>query len=160
MVEIISKSDGPRREDAAARHYLRENASTIHKIAQQLSGGRLRSAPDPGPAPAGAANKARSAPRRASDSQPYTKISLNGRVVAIDLNSGRQLHHLGEFRGVGSSRRFYLAVARNGFYALLDEPIAEALLDLDQQPTLDAAEEEALARAIDARLGYTSVEAG
>lgn len=157
MVEIISKSDGPRKEDAAAKHFLRENASTIHKIAQQLSGGRLRPASAAEPALTGVAKKIRAAPSGDAERLPYTKISLNGRVVAIDLNSGRQLHHLGEFRGAGPSRRFYLAVAKNGFFSLLDEAIAAALLDLDRQLTPDAAAEEALARAIDLRLGYTSL---
>ena len=41
MIEIISKSDGPRREDAAARRFIRDNASTINKIANQLGGGGL-----------------------------------------------------------------------------------------------------------------------
>ena len=74
------------------------------------------------------------------------------------MNSGRQLHHLGEFRGAGPNRRFYLGIAANGFFSVLDEPIATALLDLDRQLTPDAAAEEALARAIDIRLGYTSLD--
>ena len=86
MVEIISKSDGPRREDAAAKHFIRENAGTINKIAQQLSGGRLRSLSNaetiPAPLPT---KRGPSAPSRDGEKKPYVKVSHNGRVIAVDF---------------------------------------------------------------------------
>ena len=43
MVDIISKRDGPRREDVAARRVLQENRGTIHKMMDHLTGGQLNS---------------------------------------------------------------------------------------------------------------------
>jgi hypothetical protein len=156
MVEIISKSDGPRREDAAAKHFIRENAGAINKIAQQLSGGRLRSLsiaetiPAPLPSRRGAA-----APSRDGEKKPYVKVSHNGRVIAVDFNTGRQLHHLGEIRGLGSARRFLLATRENRFFMPLDDDLLALLRELDGAATPDEAAEEALVQDIGARLGYS-----
>jgi hypothetical protein len=43
-------------------------------------------------------------------------------MIGFRSNS-RQLHHLDEFHGAGPSGRFYLAIAKNGFFSLLDENI-------------------------------------
>jgi hypothetical protein len=83
---------------------------------------------------------------------------LNGRVIAVDFNSGRQLHHIGEFRGGGLSRRFVLATAANGFFAALDDQLVVALRDLDGRLTPDESAQEALVLTIDDRLGYSSAE--
>ena len=157
MIEIISKSDGPRREDAAARRFIRDNASTINKIANQLSGGGLgaRSNPEP-PRPALVARRDRVAPRRDGEKRPYTKVSMNGRVIVVDFNSGRQLHHIGEIRGQGPTRRFILATRENRFFAPLEDDLANVLRDLDGAPTSDDAAQEELVQRIDARLGFSN----
>jgi hypothetical protein len=157
VVEIISKSNGPRREDAAAKHFIRENAGTINKIAQQLSGARMRplsnaeTIPVPLPPKRGPAT-----PSRTAEKKPYVKVSLNGRVIAVDFNTGRQLHHLGEIRGRGPGRRFLLATRENRFFTPLDGDLLALLRDLDCAATLDEAAEESLAKEIGARLGYSA----
>jgi hypothetical protein len=160
MVEIISKSDGPRREDAAAKHFIRENAATINKIADQLSGGRRTTLPaSEAPRADSFVNRARASPTRDAEKRPYTKVSLNGRVVAVDFNSGRQLHHIGEIRGRGPTRRFLLATRENRFFTPLDDDLLVVLNDLDGLATPDDAAQERLVQLIDARLGFSSPEA-
>jgi hypothetical protein len=157
MVEIISKSDGPRREDAAAKHFIRENAATINKIADQLSGGRRRKLPGPDALRADAfVKRGRASPARDAEKRPYTKVSLNGRVIAVDFNSGRQLHHIGEIRGRGPTRRFLLATLENRFFTPLDDDLLAVLNDLDGMAIPDDAVQEQLVQLIDARLGFTS----
>ena len=39
MVEIISKRDGPRREDVQVKRLIEQNRSTIVRLADQISGG-------------------------------------------------------------------------------------------------------------------------
>ena len=39
MVEIISKRDGSRREDAAMRRLIEQNRATITRLADHISGG-------------------------------------------------------------------------------------------------------------------------
>ena len=39
MVEIISKRDGPRREDIQVKRLIEQNRSTIVRLADQISGG-------------------------------------------------------------------------------------------------------------------------
>ena len=157
MIEIISKSDGPRREDAVARRFIRDNASTINKIANQLGGRGLgaRSNPEP-PRPDLVARRDRVAPSRDGEKRPYTKVSMNGRVIVVDFNSGRQLHHIGEIRGQGPTRRFILATRANRFFAPLEDDLADVLQDLDGAPTSDDAAEEELVQRIDARLGFSN----
>lgn len=154
MIEIISKSDGPRREDAAARRFIRDNASTINKIANQL-GGRGLGARSP-PRPDLVARRDRVAPSRDGEKRPYSKVSMNGRVIVVDFNSGRQLHHIGEIRGQGPTRRFILATRANRFFAPLEDDLANVLRDLDGARTSDDAAEEELVQRIDARLGFSN----
>ena len=157
MVEIISKSNGPRREEAAAKHFIRENAGAINKIAQQLSGGRMRPLSHaeaiPGPLPL---KRGPTAPSRDAEKKPYVKVSLNGRVIAVDFNNGRQLHHFGEVRGQGATRRFLLATRENRFFTPLDDDLLALLRDLDGAATPDDAAEERLVQEIGARLGYSA----
>ncbi len=157
MVEIISKSDGPRREDAAAKRFLRENAATINKIAQQLGGGQRRALPDAGTLPqTPSVRSGPAAPRRDAEKQPYVKVSLNGRVVAVDFNNGRQLHHFGEIRGQGPLRRFLLATRENGFFTPLEDDLLALLRDLDHAASPDETADEKLVEEIGARLGYSA----
>jgi hypothetical protein len=160
MVEIISKSDGPRREDAAAKHFIRENAATINKIANQLGGGRrMASSGSEAPRADAFIRRGRTSPTRDAEKRPYTKISLNGRVIAVDFNSGRQLHHIGEIRGQGPTRRFLLATRENRFFTPLDDDLLVVLNDLDGLAMPDDAAQEQLVQLIDARLGFASPEA-
>ena len=161
MIEIISKPNGPRKQDAAAKQFLRENSGTIMKIANQLSGGRLRDMPTANPMQGPpAARRVRATPSRSEEARPYTSVSLNGRVIAVDFNTGRQLHHIGEIRGQGPGRRFLLATKDNGFFAPLEPELQKPLLDLDRCPTPDDAAQEDLARTIDARLGFSNPSGG
>lgn len=155
MVEIISKSDGPRREDAAARRFIRENAATISRIAQQLGGGRLRPAAIAEAPAAPPRKRGPAAANHEADKKPYVKVSLNGRVIAVDFNSGRQLHHLGELRGRGPGRRFLLATRENRFFTPLEDDLAARLREFDGAATPDEAAEESLAQEIGVRLGYS-----
>ncbi len=157
MVEIISKPDGPRREDAAAKRYLRENSATIMKIANHLSGGRLNRGPAAAPPAALPRNgPAPAAARPSAQPRPYTSVSLNGRVIVVDFNNGRQLLHLGELRGKGAARRFLLATAANRFFAPLPDALLGVLADLDGSPAPDESAQEALIQVIDARLGHVN----
>jgi hypothetical protein len=81
---------------------------------------------------------------------------LNGRVIAVDFNTGRQLHHIGEIRGQGAGRRFLLATQDNGFFTPLAAELQKPLLDLDRRPMPDDAAQEDLAKTIDARLGFSN----
>jgi hypothetical protein len=155
MVEIISKSNGPRREDAAAKQFIRENAGTINKIAQQLSGGRMRSLSNAESIPAPQApRRGPAAASRDAEKRPYVKVSLNGRVIAVDFNNGRQLRHFGEIRGQGPTRRFLLATSENRFFTPLDDDLLALLRDLDGASMPDEAAEENLVQEIGARLRY------
>jgi hypothetical protein len=147
VVYIISKRDGPRREDVAAQRLIQQNRGTIEKLANHLSAGRygemrkaaaepaavevfektLQSGYTPGSQPV--------------ELRPYVRISPNNRVVVADLASGRQLHYLGELRGPRSAQRFVLATRENGFHVTLEEDLSGRLADLDgREMTADDAE--------------------
>ena len=51
MVEVFSKQDGPRREDAHIRQVLAQNKGIITKLADQLSNGRYSRSKIPRQAP-------------------------------------------------------------------------------------------------------------
>ena len=156
MVEIISKPNGPRREDAAAKHYLRENSATIMKIANHLSGGRLNQNPPVVPSATMPRNaRSPAVVRRNEEPRPYASVSLNGRVVVVDFNTGRQLLHLGEIRGRGAGRRFLLATTENHFFEPLDPSLQALLADIDGRPAPDDLALDALVATIDTRLGYS-----
>jgi hypothetical protein len=133
MVHIISKRDGPRREDAEIKRFLGDNRATIGRIAQALTGGGIgQSAPvieAPPPEAVRSHGYRRMGDRR--ECRPYIRISQNGRVVIVDFETGRQMHHLGDIRGGGSGRRFVLATRQNGFFAPVDPALADLLAPLD-----------------------------
>ncbi len=158
MVDIISKRDGPRREDLAARRVLQENRGTIHKMMDHLTGGQLKSqAQKPAtPEPEGLVIHT----GRVIDSQdaarPYVRISVNGRVVVADQETSKQLHFLGEIRGPRRSQHFVLATKDNGFFALIEDELKDSLADLDGLAiTADFSEDE-LINVITERLGIES----
>ncbi|MFM9860325.1 hypothetical protein RUR49_17840 [Pseudoxanthobacter sp. M-2] len=137
MVHIISKRDGPRREDVEARRLIQQNRGTIEKLANHLSAGRfgeMRRAAQQPAAPDVFEKSSQSGytpGSQAVELRPYVRISPNNRVVVADLVSGRQLHYLGELRGPRSARRFRLATRENGFYVPLESDLVERLADLD-----------------------------
>ena len=159
MVEIFSRGDGPRPQDVRLKAFLDQNRATIAKIADHLSLGRYSAgkkanapAPEPGEktiihAVAGLDSR----PTR--ESRPVVRATVNGRVVVVDDNSGRQLHHLGEIRRRANEVVFVLACSENGFSAPLSDEILEQLADLDRALLAPDGGEDALVGEIASRLG-------
>lgn len=155
MVEIISKPGGPRREDVQVKRLIEENRATITRIADQISGGGYSAgkAPKPKPQPKGLIIHVGGGATTAAEPKPTIRVSLNGRVVAVDENSGRQLHHIGELRRRDGAEVFVLATKANQFFAPVDDGIAAALADLDGSRLRPDYGEDELAAEIGARLG-------
>lgn len=160
MVDIVSKRDGPRREDVAARRLLQENRGTIHKMMDHLSGGQLRSqaqTPKP-PEPEGLIIHTGRVIDSRETTRPYVRVSVNGRVVVADQETSRQLHFLGEIRGPRRAQYFVLATEENGFFARIEDELKLELADLDGQVIDRSFSEDDLARAITERLGIESAD--
>ena len=66
--------------------------------------------------------------------EPYLRISVNGRVVLVDKNSGIQLHFLGQLKRHNGIVRFQLATAANGFITPIDPEIEALIVDLADKP--------------------------
>ncbi|MGY3617180.1 hypothetical protein [Bradyrhizobium sp. USDA 10063] len=162
MIHIISKRDGPHREEVTAKDFIQKNRTKIDAIANHLTAGRwqeLRNpAPSPQPQPSGKLWS--TPPGRPKEMEPYVRISLNGRVVIADLSSGRQLHFVGELRGKGQSRYFALATRENGLFDPLDEKLCKVLADLEGVSVPDEVSEERLEQAIAGRLGLDAIAKG
>lgn len=158
-MDIFSKRDGPRPEDAKARRLLQENSGTIRQLADTISnGGFTRMQQDQArrkqePKPEGLIIHDLKAPSKSDAPKPYVKVSLNNRVVLADLSNGRQLHMLGEIRGNSVSRRFVLATKANGFFSPLDDEIEQSVADLDGAEISAAFSEAELADQLSVRLG-------
>jgi len=160
VVDIISKKDGPRREDVAARRLIDENKGTIRQMMNHLAGGqldRLRQQPAE-PKAEGLIIHAGSAGVRRSSEEPYVRISPNGRVVVADLGTNRQLNFLGELRGPPRSQRFVLATKANGFFAVIEDELGELLGDLDDREVAGEFSEDDLIATISDRLGLGASE--
>jgi hypothetical protein len=154
MVHVISKNDGPRREDAEAKHFIAQNRHKIRGIVDCLTGGGRSDLRKPftGPEfenPVVAATRVR---RRSGDPQPYVRI--NRRVTVADAVSGRQLYFIGDVRWVQDGDRLVLATERNGLAGLLDEDPQERLADLDGFALPDEDAEDELKHQIAVRLGF------
>jgi hypothetical protein len=161
MVEIISRRDGPRAEDARLKYLIQNNRQTITRLADHLSQGQYSA----GKA-AKAAQAAQPAPERkarhfivggaetARETRPTVRATLNGRVVVVDDNSGRQLHHLGEIRRRDGVIQFLLATQENGFGAPLAPELRVDLDDLDAAELAPDGGEEALVAEVGRRLGF------
>ncbi len=160
MVEIFSRGDGPRPQDVRLKALLDQNRPTIEKIADHLTqGGYSARKRVKAPAPrlsektivhavGGFSSGGTVEPR------PVVRATLNGRVVVVDDNSGRQLHHLGEIRRRPSEIVFCLASSENGFSAPLPDEILDTLADLDQALLASDGGEEALVGELASRLGF------
>lgn len=133
MVEIFSKRDGPRREDVQIRRFIEQNRGVITKLADHLSNGRysLSQKPRELPQPDGLIINIGNTPVVESVPEPRIRATPNGRVIAVDVNSGRQLQHFGDIRETSSGKIFTLAVKGNGYIAPLDDATTEALVDID-----------------------------
>ncbi|RAI04284.1 hypothetical protein DLJ53_07525 [Acuticoccus sediminis] len=156
MVTIISKSDGPRRDDVAAKRFIEQNRSTITRLADHLTQGaysanraaeQARVLVEPPSAGGGRA------PVSIDNPVPYVKLSPNGRVLLVDLNTARQLEFLGEVRRRDGRSAFVLASAANGFISALDEDTAARLADLDGMLAEGREGSEALKHEIARKLG-------
>ncbi|WP_119269422.1 hypothetical protein [Taklimakanibacter deserti] len=153
MVTIISKGDGPYKEDAAAKRLIQENRAKIHQLANHLTAGRWQHIKE-NRDPLKNLVEARRRPRPVSgDPEPYLRISPNNRVIVMDLNSGLQMHFLGELRMAGGQTHFVLASQANGFVGPLDGDIARQLERFDGLKLTTEYPEEQLARDICRCLG-------
>ena len=156
MVTIISKQDGPSKSEAELKHHLKQNRGTIEGMVGALKHGPM----------AHLAKKQQVEVPQASgksvfykntssegDAKPYVRVSMNGRVVLIDYETGSQLHHLGDVRGKGAAATFALATKANGFFAPVEPEIAEALTALDGRAVGDRDAEEAFKTEVTTALG-------
>ena len=137
MVDIFSKRDGPRREDVVAKRIISENKTTIHRLADQISGGefsRSRAAMAKAkeePKPDGLNIHIMGGASRPAETKPVVRVSLNGRVIVVDANAGKQLQFLGQMRVKNGQKFFVLATKENGFVSPLDEEVEHLLTDLN-----------------------------
>ncbi|MET3594403.1 MULTISPECIES: hypothetical protein [Mesorhizobium] len=155
MVEIISKRDGPRREDVQVKRLIEQNRSTIVRLADQLSAGGYSASKKPRrqPKAEGLIIHVGGGPVSASEARPSVHVSINGRVVSKDQNTGRQLHHIGDIRDRDGEQIFVLATKQNGYFAPVDETVAAKLADMDGIRLTSAYSEEQLAGDIGVKLG-------
>jgi len=155
MVEIISKRDGPRREDAQVKRLIEQNRSTIVKLADQISGGGYSASRKPREEPKaeGLIIHVGGGSPVTAEAKPSIRVTMNGRVISKDQNTGRQLHHIGDIRKRGEEQVFVLATKQNGFFSPVDDSIAKALVDLDGSRLAATYTEEQLAADIGAKLG-------
>ncbi|MDE1992502.1 MAG: hypothetical protein KGI75_08355 [Rhizobiaceae bacterium] len=133
MVEIFSKRDGPRREDVQIKRLLEQNRGVITKLADQLSNGRYSQSQKPRELPQAQGLIIHIGGQPAAKPEPIPKVRItpNGRVIAVDETSGRQLQHFGDIRETPAGKAFVLAIASNRYIAPLDEATSDALADMD-----------------------------
>lgn len=155
MVEIISRARGPGDQDRRLRRVLDENRGTITRIADHITSGGYSAgkAPKEEPKPDGLIIHVLGG-QAAREERPRMRVSPNGRVVAYDEVSGRQIHHIGDIRRREGVDRLVLATKANGYFGPVDDDVAAALADLDGIELDVAGAEEILAAEIGRRLGY------
>lgn len=156
MAHIISRRDGPRREDVAARRLIDANRATIERLADQFSNGaysaRKAAAAAPSePQPEGLIIHA-GGPAPAGPPRPYVRVSPNKRVVVVDFETSRQMHHLGDIRRVDGAWRFVLATKANGYFQPAAAAVAERLGSLDGARMGGGRDDAALAAEIETLL--------
>lgn len=155
MVGIISRASGPGSEDARLRKALGENRATITKIADHITQGGYSAskAPKPERKPDGLVIHVLGGPPAESAVHPKIRISLNGRVVAYDEGTGRQIHHIGDLRRRDGRDVFVLATATNGYFRPVDDAVSDVLLDIDGRVLSEGCTEDQLAAEISRKLG-------
>lgn len=160
MVEIFSRGDGPRPQDARLKALLEQNRPTIARIADHLTQGGYSAGKRARPTAPRVADKTiihalgGFHSGDATEPRPVVRGTLNGRVVVVDDNSGRQVHYLGEIRRRAGEIVFCLASCENGFSAPLADEILVTLADLDHALLAPDGGEEALVNEIASRLGF------
>lgn len=160
-MDIFSKRDGPRPEDVRARKHISQNAGTIRKLADQISnGGFTKMRQDQArrkeqPKPEGLLIYTMSAPARDDSPDPYVRLSLNGRVVLADRNTGRQIQLLGEIRNRAGSKHFVLASEENGYISPVSDELRDVLAQYDNTQIGPAFTEEDVVRTFGKCLGLT-----
>ncbi len=70
-------------------------------------------------------------PSSAAEPDPIARVSLNGRVIVVDANSGKQMQFLGQMRNKDGQKFFALATKENGFVSPVDEDTEHLLGDLN-----------------------------
>lgn len=157
-MDIIRKGSAQRPEDQAARRLIEQNRGTIERLADQISNGAYsasrKAAQQPAPQASGKIVSDLGGRRSSDVAKPYVRISPNRRVVVVDDNTSRQMHHLGELRRVEGRMIFVLATAGNGFFSPLEPDLAERLSSLDGVVLGGERTEAVLAAEIGATLGY------
>jgi hypothetical protein len=89
----------------------------------------------------------------ASEVCARVRSTRNGRVIAVDENSGKQLDHIGQIARKNNEMLFLLVTKANGFFAPVDDEIAGLLSDLDGRPIRSEKDEEEIVAEIGRRLG-------
>lgn len=159
MVYIITKDDGPRKEDVAVRKLIESNRNTIDRLANHLSGGRWqeirqqRAAATQVTEPARATVAGYQPTGRSTSTRPYVRISPNDRVVVVDEETSRQVLFLGELRRNGPECRFRLATRANGYFDPLTGAPLDQLMDLDGIVLSEDEADEPFKRELARRLG-------
>ncbi len=137
MVDIISKKDGPRKEDVHLKKMLRENQGTIRNLADQLTQGnfsaqqRAKQVNQKPQQESGTKYFILSSKDNSGPPEPYIRISINGRVVIVDDRTSKQMHHLGEIRAAKEGKKFLLATAENKFFSPADKDLTDMLHECD-----------------------------
>lgn len=155
-MDIISKRSGPRREDERAKQHINRNWGTIEKLADQISGGRYSAdkakKAAPPPQASGKIIIDQAAPAAPDAVKPYLRVSVNGRVVVADWNSGRQLNFLGQLKRVSGVLHFVIATKKNGFFSPVDEETYDLISDLADKVINRSFSEKDLEQELQARL--------
>ncbi|MGV8988051.1 MAG: hypothetical protein ACOH2H_17410 [Cypionkella sp.] len=155
-MDILSRRSGPRAEDKQAKQHIQRNWGTIERLADTLSGGKYsadkakKAAPPPQAEGLIIIDQAR--PRLPDVPVPYLRISMNGRVVLADTNSGLQLHFLGQIKRLNGQMQFTIATKENGFISALEPEIYDKITDLADRTINRAYSEDDLAEDIKQRL--------
>lgn len=155
MVEIIVKSDGPRREDVPLKRFLRENRATITRLADHLSNGRYSESKVQQEKPQAGNHIIIGCNGSSAATEVCARVrsTRNGRVIAVDENLGKQLHHIGQIARKNNETLFLLVTKANGFFAPVDDEIADRLSDLDGKPIRSEKDEDEIVAEIGRRLG-------
>jgi len=154
MIDIMSRRDGDTPSDARMKAYLRDNRATITKLADQLSSGKYSESKKPKEEPQAAGliiHYSGTAP--ALEARPRVRVSVNGRVLIVDDNSGRQMHHVGDLRRRDGSTYFVLATEANRYFAPVDLEISTPLDEIDGYKLDEDDSEDRLIEEIGSRLG-------
>ena len=162
MIDIISKKDGPRKEDVRLKKLIQENKGTITAMADHFSMGSYSASQQSAPQsssnePGKASYFILSANDHVEPPKPYVRVSLNGRVVIVDDRTSKQMHFIGEVRYVNGEKVFLLATEENKFFSPADEGLMSALKDIDHVKLDAAFDEDMLSAKISETLGLEDI---